>query len=155
MDFDPPRSLIHSRPISSLEGKFSMQYCLAAALLDQRVGLQSFSDEQVLRTGAQSLIPRIDMRRFPGNEGKPSWTEGYNGVDVYLKDGTALRRQAHRATSGALQGVSMEDIRAKFRDCASLGLPEATTAEVISRLDNLEAPTPISGLADLLRGSNI
>ena len=35
VDFDPPRSLIHSRPVSSLEGKFSMQYCLAAALLDQ------------------------------------------------------------------------------------------------------------------------
>ena len=70
VDFDPPRSLIHSRPMSSLEGKFSMQYCLAAALLDLRVGLQSFSDEQVLRSQAQSLIPRIDMRRIPGNEGR-------------------------------------------------------------------------------------
>ncbi len=152
VDFDPPRSLIHSRPVSSLEGKFSMQYCLAAALLDRRVGLQSFTDELVMRPEAQSLIPRIDMRRIPGNEGKPSWTEGYNEVDVYLKDGTILRQQAHRASSGALRGVTVQEIREKFRDCASQCLSEATASDVLNRLTRLEEAEPISGLADLLRG---
>ena len=152
VDFDPPRSLIHSRPMSSLEGKFSMEYCLAAALLDRRVGLQSFTDDQVLRPRAQALIPRIEMRRIPGNEGRPSWTEGYHQVEVHLKDGSVLRQQAHRARSGALRGVTMEDIREKFRDCASQSMSEATVAEVMSRLDLLEEGEPISGLADLLRG---
>ena len=152
VDFDPPRSLIHPRPVSSLEGKFSMQYCLAAALLDRRVGLLSFTDEQVLRPEAQALIPRIDMRRIPGNEGKPSWTEGYHQVDVQMKNGSVLREQAHRANSGALRGVTMEDIREKFRDCASQLLSEATTAEVLSRLELLEEGEPVSGLTDLLRG---
>jgi len=151
VDFDPPRSLIHSRPLSSLEGKFSMQYCLAAALLDLRVGLDSFEDDQVLRPAAQSLIPRIDMRRFPGNEGKPSWTEGCNEVDVYLKDGTVLRQQARRASSGALRGVTIDDIRAKFRDCAPLRLSESTAEEVLARLDTLERPEPIADLVNLLR----
>ena len=151
VDFDPPRSLIHSRPVSSLEGKFSIQYCLAAALLDRRVGLQSFTDEQVMRPEAQALIPRIDMRRIPGNEGQPSWTEGYHQVEVQLKDGGVLRQQAHRANSGALRGVTMDDIRDKFRDCASQSLSEATTAEVLSRLDLLEQGEPISSLAELLR----
>ena len=152
VDFDPPRSLIHSRPTSSLEGKFSMQYCLAAALLDLRVGLQSFSDEQVLRPEAQALIPRIDMQRIPGNEGKPSWTEGFHQVDVHLKDGKVLTQQAHRASSGALRGVTMDDIREKFRDCASQSLPESTAVEVLARLERLEEAEPISGLLDLLRG---
>ena len=152
VDFDPPRSLIHSRPMSSLEGKFSMEYCLAAALMDRRVGLQSFTDDQVLRPGAQALIPRIEMRRIPGNEGRPSWTEGYHQVEVHLKDGSVLRQQAHRARSGALRGVTVEDIREKFRDCASQSMSEATVAEVLARLDLLEEGEPISGLADLLRG---
>ena len=152
VDFDPPRSLIHSRPVSSLEGKFSMQYCLAAALLDRQVGLQSFTDGQVLRPEAQSLIPRIDMRRIPGNEGRPSWTEGYNEVDVHLKDGTVLRQQAYRASSGALRGVTVEEIREKFRDCASQSRSEATAAEVLLRLDRLEEAEPLSSLVDLLRG---
>ena len=151
VDFDPPRSLIHSRPVSSLEGKFSIQYCLAAALLDRRVGLQSFTDDQVMRPEAQALIPRIDMRRIPGNEGQPSWTEGYHQVDVQMKDGSTLQQQARRANSGALRGVTMEDIREKFRDCASQLLSDGTTAEVLSRLDSLEEAEPVSGLADLLR----
>ena len=151
VDFDPPRSLIHSRPLSSLEGKFSMQYCLAAALLDLRVGLDSFDEDQVLRPAAQSLIPRIDMRRFPGNEGNPSWTEGCNEVQVYLKDGTVLRQRARRASSGALRGVTMDDIRVKFRDCASLCLSDFTTEDLLARLDSLERPEPIAHLADLLR----
>jgi 2-methylcitrate dehydratase PrpD len=152
VDFDPPRSLIHSRPVSSLEGKFSMQYCLAAALLDRRVGLQSFTDDQVMRPEAQAMIPRIEMRRIPGNEGMPSWTEGYHQVDVQMKDGSTLRQQAHRADSGALRGVTMDDIRSKFRDCASQTLSEATTAEVLSRLDLLEEGEPVIRLVDLLRG---
>ena len=152
VDFDPPRSLIHSRPASSLEGKFSMQYCLAAALLDRKVGLQSFSDEQVLRPSAQSLIPRIDMRRIPGNEGRPSWTEGYNEVDVYLADGAVLRQQARRASSGALRGVTMAEIREKFRDCASQAMLEAAATQVLSYLERLEDAEPVSAMSDLLRG---
>ena len=98
------------------------------------------------------MIPRIEMRRIPGNEGLPSWTEGYHQVDVRLKDGSTLRQQARRANSGALRGVTMEDVREKFRDCAAAVLPEATTAEVLSRLDLLEEAEPVSGLAELLRG---
>ena len=45
----------------------------------------------------------------------------------------------------------MEDIREKFRDCSSQLLSEATTAEVLSRLELLEEGELVSGLADLLR----
>ena len=106
----------------------------------------------MLRPEAQALIPRIDMQRIPGNEGKPSWTEGFHQVDVHLKDGKVLTQQAHRASSGALRGVTMDDIREKFRDCASQSLPESTAVEVLARLERLEEAEPISGLLDLLRG---
>ena len=48
--------------------------------------------------------------------------------------------------------MTVEDIREKFRDCASQSMSEATVAEVLARLDLLEEGEPISGLADLLRG---
>ena len=62
VDFDPPRSLIHDRPQSALEGKFSMQYCLAAAVLDGKVGMDAFTDQQVLRPEAQDLIPKVTRK---------------------------------------------------------------------------------------------
>ena len=129
-----------------------MQYCLAAALLDRQVGLQSFTDEQVMRGAAQSLIPRIDMRRIPGNEGKPSWTEGYNEVEVHPEGREGLESTGPPGQQRRAAGVTLQEIEDKFRDCASLTLSGTATRQLLSRLDRLEEAEPISSLADLLRG---
>ena len=155
VDFDPPRSLIHSHPTSGLEGKFSMQYCLAAALLDGKVGLDSFSDDQVLRPEAQSLIPKVEMQRIPGYEGRPSWVEAYNEVEVHLMNGRVLRERADRITHGGLRGATMSDIHSKFEDCASRALPGDTVGELAQLLDNLENLAKVDRLAELLSGPSL
>jgi len=152
VDFDPPRSLIHRRPKAALEGKFSMEYCLAAALLDRHIGLGTFTDQQVLRPEAQALIPRVHMYRIPGHEGQPSWAEGYHEVEVKLQDGGVLQEQAARANAGALRGVTLQDIQAKFRDCAAGVLNAGATEELLGLLDRLEELPSARRLADLLRG---
>ena len=152
VDFDPPRSLIHSRPTGGLEGKFSMQYCLAAEIIDGRVGLATFTDEQVMRTEAQDLIPRIEMRRHPGYEGRTSWTEAHNRVEVHLKDGRVLSERADRATTGALRGVSRDDVRTKFLDCAAAVLSNRDAETALGMLDSLEDVGPVGPLAELLGG---
>ena len=48
--------------------------------------------------------------------------------------------------------MTVEEVREKFRDCASESLADVTVDEVLSRLDLLEETGPVSGLADLLRG---
>ena len=152
VDFDPPRSLIHSRPQSGLEGKFSMQYCLSAMLLDGQIGLGTFTDEQVQRGEAQSLIPQIEMRRIPGHEGEPSWTEAYNELDFHLKDGRVLTQRAARHTTGALRGVTYDDIRVKFRDCAAQVMSNDYAIEAVQMLDRLEDLDDLPRLVNLLRG---
>ena len=152
VDFDPPRSLIHSRPADGLEGKFSMQYCLAAEILDGQIALSTFTDAQVMRPEAQDLIPRIEMRRHPGHEGQTSWTEAHNLVQVHLKDGQTLTERADRATTGALRGVTRDDVRAKFRDCATPALTQPNATAALAMLDTLEDLGPIPPLAELLGG---
>ena len=152
VDFDPPRSLIHSRPTGGLEGKFSLQYCLAAEIIDGQIGLATFTDDQVMRGEAQELIPRIDMRRHPGFEGQTSWTEAHNRVEVHLKDGRVLTQRADRATIGALRGVTRDDVRVKFRDCAAVVLNDAAAGEALAMMDNLENVGPVGPLAELLGG---
>src|SRR5215475_7614040 len=68
--------LIHTRPQTGLEGKFSMQYCMAAALLDKRIGLLSFSDEKVRRPVAQQLFERVIMTLHPGAQRDGTSGEG-------------------------------------------------------------------------------
>ena len=152
VDFDPPRSLIHSRPKDGLEGKFSMQYCLAAEILDGRVGMSSFTDEQVMRPEAQELIPKIEMKRHAGYEGQTSWTEAFHEVEIHLKDGRVLTERADRATSGALRGATMEEVRVKFQDCAGIALTGNNAASVLEMLDNLEDLGAVAPLAELLGG---
>ena len=110
------------------------------------------TDQQVLRPEAQRLIPKVEMHRIPGNEGQPSWLEGYNEVEVFLKDGRVFKEKAPRASSGALRGATMLEVQNKFRDCASLVLPNDVTEELLSLLDNLEELENIGALTDLLRG---
>ncbi len=152
VDFDPPRSLIHYRPKIALEGKFSMQYCLAASMLDGGVGLNSFTDSQVQRLEAQEFIPRVNMRRIAGNEGQPSWIEAYNEVEVHLKDGRVLKERADRIDTGALRGTTMDEIRDKFRDCAAAAISGPSSQELLDLLDRLEEVDGLERIAQLLSG---
>ncbi len=55
------RPLLYSRPVTGLEGKFSMEYALAATTLDGSLDLQSFADAQVLRPEVAELYQRITV----------------------------------------------------------------------------------------------
>jgi 2-methylcitrate dehydratase PrpD len=152
VDFDPPRSLIHSDPHTALEGKFSLQYCLAAALVDDKVGLAQFEDPMVMRPEVRALIPKVTMRRNPGQEGKPSWVEAYNEVHIKLKNGNVLSKREYRGSEGPVIGVTPEGMDMKFRDCASLALPDARINAALEILHNLEKQPDINGLMSAVSG---
>jgi 2-methylcitrate dehydratase PrpD len=152
VDFDPPRSLVHSDPHTALEGKFSLEYCLAAALVDDKVGLGQFEDTQVMRPEVRALMPKIKMKRNPGQEGKPSWIESYNEVRIKLKNGTVLSKGQPRDNEGPVVGVTPEGMDMKFRDCASIALPKAKVNEALELLHSLEKQRSIEGLMTAVSG---
>ncbi len=61
--------LIHSRPTTGLEGKFSLEYAIAAFLTDHRADFATFSDEAVKRPEIQRLIERITIDATEEGEG--------------------------------------------------------------------------------------
>jgi 2-methylcitrate dehydratase PrpD len=66
---DAVRPLIHARPTTGLEAKFSLQYAIASALLDGRPGFDSFSDRAVRRPEAQRLMSLVSTTLTPGGVG--------------------------------------------------------------------------------------
>ncbi len=52
--------LIHHRPDTGLQGKFSLEYAAAAALLDRYPGFASFTDEAVQRDAARRLVSLVE-----------------------------------------------------------------------------------------------
>jgi len=60
--------LIHHSPETGLEGKFSLEYGIAAALLDGTPGFDSFSDGAVRRPDAVQLMGAVDVEATDGGD---------------------------------------------------------------------------------------
>ena len=61
-------SLLHHRPTTGLQGKFSMEYCLSILLLDRKAGLGEYQDAVVQRPDVQEMIKRINFYVDPEAE---------------------------------------------------------------------------------------
>jgi 2-methylcitrate dehydratase PrpD len=143
--------LIHTRPQTGLEGKFSMQYCMAAALLDKRIGLLSFSDEKVRRPAAQQLFERVTMTLHP--EAQHKGTSGEElpvTVTVTLRDGRTLRESVQHSKGHPANPLTAVALQDKFEDCAYGVLARQDLRQVIELVQGLEQVDDIGTLMDVL-----
>jgi 2-methylcitrate dehydratase PrpD len=81
------KPLIHSSPRTGLEGKFSLEYAVAAALLDGRPDQQSFTDEAVMRSDAQTLMELVEVTPVPGGVGL---LDGELDLEIALRNGDTM-----------------------------------------------------------------
>jgi 2-methylcitrate dehydratase PrpD len=80
--------LIHHRPGTGLQGKFSLEYGAAAALLDRYPGFGSFTDTAVRRDETRRLAGLVEATLRPGG----TWLlDGQLDAEVWFGDGTVLR----------------------------------------------------------------
>jgi 2-methylcitrate dehydratase PrpD len=143
--------LIHTRPQTGLEGKFSMQYCLAAALLDKRIGLLSFSDEKVRRPEAQQLFERMTVRLHPETQHRgTSGEELPVVVTVTLRDGRTLSAPIQHAKGHPANPLTAVALQDKFEDCAYGVLERQDLRYVIELVQGLEHLDDIGTLMDVL-----
>jgi len=138
--------LIHHRPQTGLEGKFSMEYCLAAALLDGRVTPASFSDEAVQRPEAQKLLRRVEMVE----EGLGPPIVGPATVRAILDDGSQHSRHVETPRGDPKAPLTWDELVGKYRDCAAAILPDAAIARSVEIIAELEAAADVGGLMDIV-----
>ena len=65
VDSMTPRLLIHERPSTGLEAKFSMPFCAAAALVFGHPGIATFDVERIRDPRVQRLMPHVTLRANP------------------------------------------------------------------------------------------
>jgi len=138
-----PRRLAHTNrpdPQSGLDGKFSIQYVLARALMHGIVSLDHFSDDAVRDGAARALTAKVNAQP-DANLGRTAADHFYARVRVTTSAGEAFehvveaalgRDREHPLPAGTLE--------AKFRDCAQRALdPQATEAvlRLCTTLDEL------------------
>lgn len=149
--YTAPLVLIHHRPTTPLAAKFSLEYCVAAALLDGRVTLGHFTEEAVSRPDLQSLLRRIEYR-VPEDwqKGAGPWKQGHGRVEVRLKDGSVRRGVTTAPKGDAANPMSDEELEAKFLDCAALALGEGRAKDALELVRSVERLDDVRHLTERL-----
>jgi 2-methylcitrate dehydratase PrpD len=107
--------LIHAAPTTGLEGKFSLEYAVAATLLDGRPGIGSFADAAVARPAAQALLARVEVDALPGGDGLLA---GDVAIEVRLDDGSTLDAGLDLPPGAPDRPPSPRELAEKVADCA-------------------------------------
>ena len=148
VDVDPvvPTVLIHDRPATGLEGKFSLQYCAAAALAFGRVGIDTFEPDAMRAPAVERLVPRVTMRADDRlGRDAPPLTEAR--VTVRLAGGWTLERSVRGARGYPERPASPAQLDEKFLACARRIVPSGTAAGALDFLRTLDAAPSVRGLS--------
>jgi 2-methylcitrate dehydratase PrpD len=135
-------------PATGLEGKFSLQYCLAAALLDGGVGLPSFTDAAVRRPAVRELMSRVAASE--GAEAGEFPIGGYAEVQIVLRDGSEYSTRVDVPRGDPSRPLSWDELAAKFRDCAATVLPAAQVDAAIRQIEGLDGLEDVRRLTEAL-----
>ena len=135
----------HSGPVprSGLDGKFSVEYCAAAALLDGHVGIDTFTDARRFAPDMEDMLGRIRVEP----EGPES---GATLTTAVLKDGATVSAECAAFRGSAANPMSRDERLAKVRDCFRRALSETDTERVLEMLENLESLDDVAQLMSVL-----
>jgi len=117
--------LIHDRPRTGLEGKFSLGYAVATALLDPYPDFAAFTDAAVQRPAAQELLRGVEVELVGGGAGLLS---GEVDIEVEHGDEVAQVRLADPPGSPS-RPPSGSELDAKLATCG------ADVPELLAGLD--------------------
>ncbi|MFC1869644.1 MmgE/PrpD family protein [Chloroflexota bacterium] len=145
-------SLMYSRPKTTLEAKFCVEYCVAAALLDGHIGLQHFTEEKVFEPRVQEFLTRVKYVH-------PEELKGWQGrkkpetVTVKLKDGRQFSHSVDQAKGALENPTTYEEVLTKYRECAAFALSDDAVDNTIDLVANLEKVKDVAELGDMVIGS--
>lgn len=147
-----PNALIHHRPTTELQAKFSMEFCMAILLLERRAGLPQFTDEVVNRPDVRAMIERVNFHVHPQAE-----AAGYDKMttilDIRLRDGRHITDRADFGKGSPQYPMSYDEVAEKFMGCADFAhWPVARARAVIEMVRHLEALADVRELTALLGG---
>lgn len=152
--YGAPLILIHHRPTEPLAAKFSLEYCVAAALVDGAVTLSHFTVDAVLRDDLQAMLRRVEYvvpdewRVMHG----PLKT-GQARMQIHLADGTVLKDETYAVRGSAERPLTDDELADKFLTCAELSVGDEQARDILDTLRSLERLSLISDLTARLARS--
>lgn len=147
-----PKYLHYHQPTKGLEGKFSMEFCLAVLLVVGKAGLGEYTDEVVNRADIQDMMRRIHFSVDPEIEASLSSRNATN-LYIQLKNGQIFTSRVEFGKGSPANPMSYDEVAEKFRGCTDFAHWPAERAEkIIELIRNLESLPDVSTLSALCVG---
>ncbi len=134
-------------PESGLDGKFSVQYATAVALLDGEVSVDSFTNERRFAADAEELLKRVTLKiddSIPND-----FDRMHVVVTVALKGGERYAKRVAALSGWIGHPLTRAERLGKFHSCARrvIDAPSADrVVELVEHLDRLENVTELMAI---------
>ena len=145
-------TLLHHRPATGLQAKFSMEFCMAILLLERKAGLVEFTDAVVQRRDVQEMIGRVNYYVDPEAD-RAGFDKMTSILRIHMKDGRVLSGRAEFAKGSPADPMTYDEVADKFRGCAEFAhWPREKAESLIAAVDSLEKVVDVNRLAASLGG---
>lgn len=136
-------ALIYADPAYGFQGKFSLRYNVATALIDGHIDVDSYSDDRIGRPRLREALAKVNIHTMLPHEPGYDSRSAENPVTVTLKDGRKLRKATNLFTmhGSPADPLSQDEVFAKFRSSAGLVLPASSVEQACEawwRLDSMQ-----------------
>lgn len=136
-------------PSEGFRGKFSLDYCVAAAVLDGRVDLDSFTDAYAQSPRMRDALARVKVVQHP--EWGGNWfARRQNPVTIHLRDGGSVRKEVEHPRGSPGNPMTRDERLGKYRGCAGRALPGPQVERSIALLEGVEKVDDVRALVDTL-----
>jgi 2-methylcitrate dehydratase PrpD len=130
-------------PKTGLEGKFSVAYCAALALVDGETGEENFTDEKVQTDRMATLYKKVKA------EGDDDYGFTQAELVVRMADGREVKSFADTIELGSDKERRKSDLIKKFHSFADRLLPEGRSDSILSFVNDLDSKNDVGELAAL------
>jgi len=138
--------MLHSSPKTGLEGKFSIEYCIARALIDRKVQLDSFTDKAVHQAEIKEIMKRIKRTIDPA---LPIMS---TAINIKLKNGRVFTKRIDRPRGYPENPLEPAERIEKYIHCASGILSSEDIERSINIFERLEEVEDVAVLMNILGG---
>lgn len=133
--------LIYKQPTIGLNGKFSLPYNVALALVDGKVVRDSFTDEHIRD---QRLRDMVDRTELVGDE---NWSSDLGvRIDIQLKNGERIVHEQSTVRGNFYDPLSWDEIVAKFKDNASVAIGTVAADEIVRIVSDIRSLGNVTSL---------
>jgi 2-methylcitrate dehydratase PrpD len=140
--------LIYDIPATGLEGKFSMRYCIAAAMIDGAVKIGTFESDQIVRPEIARLMQKITVGIDPLVADDHEFAAI---VELKLKSGRKESIRIDVASGKPGNWLSAALLKEKFFDCLSAERRNSQAGQVLfERAQQLAVQSSIESLYQAL-----